>query len=134
MLVVVDIISGTPRNIPCRDRNFIRLRSDSRTICLIWIALGNGYHSWKHIWTRINILAMDSSVPLSLWDNYWANSRSNNGQYYLYQYQHLEFKLDSTLFHAAPNQYFYEISSHFQSLYPVIIEGSLVFHLVYGSL
>jgi hypothetical protein len=34
---------------------------------------------------------------------------------------------------AAPNQYIYEISSHFQSLYPVIIEGSLVFHLVYGS-
>ncbi len=35
---------------------------------------------------------------------------------------------------SAPNQYIYEISSHFQSLYPVIIGGSLVFHLIYGSL
>ena len=35
---------------------------------------------------------------------------------------------------AAPNQYVYDISSLFQPLYPVIIGGSLVFHLIYGSL
>jgi hypothetical protein len=42
-------------------------------------------------------------------------------------------RLDS-FSNAAPNQYIYEISSHFQSLYLVIIGGSLVFHLIYGSL
>ncbi len=28
----------------------------------------------------------------------------------------------------------YDISGHFQSLYPIIIGGSLVFHIIYGSL
>lgn len=35
---------------------------------------------------------------------------------------------------SAPNQYIYDISGHFQSLYPIIIGGSLVFHIIYGSL
>ena len=35
---------------------------------------------------------------------------------------------------SAPNQYIFEITSHFQGLYPVIIIGSLVFHLLYGIL
>ena len=42
-------------------------------------------------------------------------------------------RLDS-FSNSAPNQYVYDISSHFQSLYPVIVGGSLVFHLIYGSL
>ena len=42
-------------------------------------------------------------------------------------------KLDSFVI-FAPNQYIFEISSHFQGLYPVIILGSLAFHLLYGSL
>jgi hypothetical protein len=42
-------------------------------------------------------------------------------------------KLDSFVT-SAPNQYIFEIASHFQGLYPVIILGSLVFHLVYGAL
>ncbi len=42
-------------------------------------------------------------------------------------------KLDSFLT-SAPNQYIFAISSHFQGLYPVIILGSLAFHLLYGSL
>ena len=41
-------------------------------------------------------------------------------------------RLDS-FSNSAPNQYVYDISSHFQSLYPVIVGGSLVFHLIYGS-
>jgi len=35
---------------------------------------------------------------------------------------------------SAPNQYIYEISNHFEGLYPLIIAGSLAFHLVYGAL
>ena len=42
-------------------------------------------------------------------------------------------KLDSYVA-SAPNQYIFEISSHFQGLYPVIIIGSLIFHLLYGLL
>ena len=42
-------------------------------------------------------------------------------------------RLDSFTF-SAPNQYIYNIVSHFQGLYPVIIGGSLVFHLLYGAL
>jgi hypothetical protein len=42
-------------------------------------------------------------------------------------------RLDSFAF-SAPNQYIYNIASHFQGLYPVIMGGSLVFHLIYGAL
>lgn len=35
---------------------------------------------------------------------------------------------------SAPNQYIFDISSHFQSLYLVMVGGSLVFHIIYGSL
>ena len=34
----------------------------------------------------------------------------------------------------APNQYIYNIASHFKGLYAVVIWGSLVFHLIYGAL
>lgn len=42
-------------------------------------------------------------------------------------------KLDSFVI-SAPNQYIFDIASHFQGLYPVIIMGSFVFHLLYGAL
>jgi hypothetical protein len=42
-------------------------------------------------------------------------------------------KLDSFVT-SAPNQYIFEIAGHFQGLYPVIIIGSLIFHLLYGAL
>jgi hypothetical protein len=35
---------------------------------------------------------------------------------------------------SAPNQYIFDIASDFQGLYPVIIIGSFVFHLLYGAL
>ena len=42
-------------------------------------------------------------------------------------------RLDSFAY-SAPNQYIYNIAGHFQELYPIIIGGSLVFHLIYGAL
>jgi hypothetical protein len=42
-------------------------------------------------------------------------------------------RLDSFAY-SAPNQYVYNIASHFKGLYAVIIGGSLVFHLIYGAL
>src|SRR4026208_501647 len=42
-------------------------------------------------------------------------------------------RLDSFAY-SAPNQYIYNIASHFKELYTVIIGGSLVFHLIYGAL
>ncbi|HEX5976198.1 MAG TPA: hypothetical protein VFY68_02920 [Nitrososphaeraceae archaeon] len=42
-------------------------------------------------------------------------------------------KLDSFA-SSAPNQYIYNIADNFQGLYPVIIVGSLGFHLIYGAL
>lgn len=42
-------------------------------------------------------------------------------------------RLDSFAY-SAPNQYIYNIVSHFKGLYAVVIGGSLVFHLVYGAL
>ena len=35
---------------------------------------------------------------------------------------------------SAPNQFIYNIAGHFNGLYPIIIGGSLVFHLIYGML
>jgi hypothetical protein len=35
---------------------------------------------------------------------------------------------------SAPNQYIYNIADNFQGLYPVIMAGSLGFHLIYGAL
>lgn len=35
---------------------------------------------------------------------------------------------------SAPNQFIYNIAGHFKGLYPVIMGGSLVFHLIYGAL
>ena len=35
---------------------------------------------------------------------------------------------------SAPNQYIYNIADDFQGLYPIIIVGSLGFHLIYGAL
>ena len=45
----------------------------------------------------------------------------------------IQSKLDSFTA-SAPNQYIYEISNHFEGSYPLIIAGSLGFHLVYGAL
>ena len=42
-------------------------------------------------------------------------------------------RLDSFAY-SAPNQYIYNIVSHFKGLYALVIGGSLVFHLVYGAL
>jgi hypothetical protein len=42
-------------------------------------------------------------------------------------------KLDS-FSGSAPNQYIFEISNHFEGLYPLIVSGSMVFHLIYGAL
>ncbi|MDQ3840229.1 MAG: DUF1129 domain-containing protein [Thermoproteota archaeon] len=42
-------------------------------------------------------------------------------------------RLDSFAY-SAPNQYIYNIAGHFQVLYPIIIGGSLVFHMIYGAL
>ena len=42
-------------------------------------------------------------------------------------------RLDSFAY-SAPNQYIYNIAGHFKELYTVIIGGSLVFHLIYGAL
>ena len=36
--------------------------------------------------------------------------------------------------YSAPDQYIYNIAGHFKGLYSVIIGGSLVFHLIYGAL
>jgi hypothetical protein len=42
-------------------------------------------------------------------------------------------RLDSFAF-SAPNQYIYNIASHFKGLYPIIVGGSIIFHLTYGAL
>jgi hypothetical protein len=79
---------------------------------------------------------MDFSKQLSPWDN----DRINSWSYFVssticscYYVGEIQCRLDSFA-RSAPNQYVFEISSHFQILYPLIIEGSLVFHLIYGSL
>jgi hypothetical protein len=42
-------------------------------------------------------------------------------------------RLDSFAF-SAPNQYIYNIATHFKGLYLIIIGGSVIFHLTYGAL
>ncbi len=42
-------------------------------------------------------------------------------------------RLDSFAY-SAPNQYIYNIAGHSKGLYAVVIGGSLVFHLIYGTL
>jgi hypothetical protein len=40
-------------------------------------------------------------------------------------------KLD-TFAVSAPNQYLFGIADHFQGLYPLVVIGSLGFHIIYG--
>jgi len=42
--------------------------------------------------------------------------------------------LDSFNKGIAPNQYVYSIASNFSGLFGIIILGSLIFHLIYGTL
>ncbi|MBV9667745.1 MAG: hypothetical protein JO327_06400 [Nitrososphaeraceae archaeon] len=42
-------------------------------------------------------------------------------------------RLDSFAF-SAPDQYIYNMAGHFKGLYPIILGGALVFHLIYGAL
>src|ERR687889_835213 len=42
-------------------------------------------------------------------------------------------RLDSFAF-SAPNQYIYNIALHFQGLFPVMIGGSFLFHIIYGAM
>jgi hypothetical protein len=35
---------------------------------------------------------------------------------------------------SAPNTYMENIASHFAGLYPLIVGGSLLFHLIYGAI
>jgi len=122
-------------NILCRDRNFVRLqRSDSCAICRICLALVNWYRSrifgqastyWRWIAPRNyrHGIITGLIVGAALWAVLFVPVTTFG----------IQPRLDS-FSNSAPNQYVYDISSHFQSLYPVIVGGSLVFHLIYGSL
>lgn len=123
-------------NILCCDWNIVRIqRSGSCAVRRIWLALVNWYCGGKHIRTSINILEVVCAVRLSSWDNYWTYSRSRVMGHIIRTCYHIwdTARLDS-FSTSAPNQYIYDISGHFQSLYPIIIGGSLVFHIIYGSL
>jgi hypothetical protein len=45
----------------------------------------------------------------------------------------IQARVDSFAF-SAPDQYIYYIAAHFKGLYPIILDGSLLFHLIYGAL
>ena len=42
--------------------------------------------------------------------------------------------IDSFRNSLTPNQYIYSIVTNFEGLYPIIIAGSLAFHIIYGVL
>jgi len=135
LLVVVDLVSGTPPGTFFAVIGIVRLqRSDSCAICRICLALVNWYRSrifgqastyWRWIAPRNyrHGIITGLIVGAALWAVLFVPVTTFG----------IQPRLDS-FSNSAPNQYVYDISSHFQSLYPVIVGGSLVFHLIYGSL
>jgi hypothetical protein len=137
LLVIVDVISGTPAGtffaVIGISLGFSDLVSAQYVGFLLHVATGmtagNIFGQISVFWSKIapynskEGLVKGMIVGMVLWAVLFVPLATFG----------IQPRLDSFTF-SAPNQSIYNIVGHFQGLYPAIIGGSLVFHLLYGAL
>jgi hypothetical protein len=137
LLVIVDIISGTPPGTFFAIIGISLGFSDPVAAQYIGFILhvitgtaaGNVFGQISLFWSKVapynskEGLVKGMIVGMALWAMLFVPLATAG----------IQPRLDSFTF-SAPNQYIYNIADHFQGLYSIIIGGSLVFHLIYGAL
>lgn len=137
LLVIVDLISGTPPGTFFAVIGISIGFTDTTTAQYIGFALhvltgttaGNIFGQLAIFWRKIAPYNARYGVPrgmivgIALWLVLFVPLATFG----------IQPRLDSFAF-SAPNQYIYNIASHFQGLYPIIIGGSFFFHLIYGAM
>jgi hypothetical protein len=137
LLVIVDVISGTPAgtffavigvSLGFNDPVSAQYIGFALHI-MTGIAAGNIFGQISLFWSKIapynskEGIVKGMVVGIALWTVLFVPLATFA----------IQPRLDSFAY-SAPNQYVYNIASHFKGLYAVIIGGSLVFHLIYGAL
>ena len=137
LLVIVDVISGTPAG------TFFAIIGESLGFndpasaqyigfalhIMTGMAAGNIFGQISMFWSKIapynsrEGVVKGMVVGMALWTVLFVPLATFA----------IQPRLDSFAY-SAPNQYIYNIVSHFKGLYAVVIGGSLVFHLIYGAL
>ena len=137
LLVIVDVISGTPVGTFFAVIGISLGFSDPLAAqyvgfilhVLTGMAAGNIFGQISLFWSKIapynskEGLVKGMIVGMALWVLLFVPLATFG----------IQPRLDSFAF-SAPNQDIYNIADHFQGLYSIIIGGSLVFHLIYGAL
>jgi hypothetical protein len=137
LLVIVDVISGTPPGTFFAVIGISLGFSDPVTAQYVGFVLhvitgmvaGNVFGQISLFWSKIapynskEGIVKGMIVGMALWAALFVPLATFG----------IQPLLDSFAF-SAPNQYIYNIASHFQGLYLIIIGGSLEFHLIYGAL
>jgi hypothetical protein len=137
LLVMVDVISGTPAGTFFAVIGMSLGFSDPASAqyigfilhVLTGTAAGNIFGQVSLFWSKIapynskEGLVRGMVVGMALWAVLFVPLATFG----------IQPRLESFAY-SAPNQYIYNIAGHFQELYPIIIGGSLVFHLIYGAL
>lgn len=137
LLVIVDVVSGTPAGTFFAVIGMSLGFSDPASAqyigfilhVLTGTAAGNIFGQVSLFWSKIapynskEGLVRGMIVGMALWAVLFVPLATFG----------IQPRLDSFTY-SAPNQYIYNIAGHFQELYPIIIGGSLVFHLIYGAL
>jgi hypothetical protein len=137
LLVIVDVISGTPAGtffavigISLGFSDPVSAQYIGFTLhVLTGMAAGNIFGQISLFWSKIAPYSSKEGmvkgmiVGITLWAVLFVPLATLG----------IQPRLDSFAY-SAPNQYIYNIASHFQGLYPIIIGGSLVFHMIYGAL
>ena len=137
LLVIIDIISGTPAG---------------TFFAVIGASLGfNDPVSAQYIGFALHIMTgMAAGNIFGQISLFWSNIAPYNSKEGVVKGMVVGIVLWTVLFgplatfaiqprfdsfaYSAPNQYIYNMASHFKGLSAVIIGGSLVFHLIYGAL
>jgi hypothetical protein len=137
LLVIVDIISGTP---------------PGTFFAVIGVSLGfNDPVSAQYIGFTLHIMTgMAAGNIFGQISLFWSKIAPYNSREGIVKGMFVGIALWTVLFvpvatfviqprldsfaYSAPNQYIYNIAGHFKELYTVIIGGSLVFHLIYSAL
>lgn len=137
LLVIVDVISGTPAGtffavigISLGFSDPVSAQYIGFTLhVLTGMAAGNIFGQISLFWSKIAPYSSKEGmvkgmiVGITLWAVLFVPLATFG----------IQPRLDSFAY-SAPNQYIYNIAGHFQGLYPIIIGGSLVFHMIYGAL
>lgn len=137
LLVVIDLISGTPAgtffgvigtSLGFTDSTAARYVGFALHV-LTGLAAGNIFGQIALYWHKITPynsrhgIATGMIVGMAIWIILFVPLATFGIQPRLDSYSK-----------SAPNQYIYNIANHFQDLYVVIIRSSFVFHIIYGAM